>query len=413
MLTIRDLTRSLLWVFVFTAPWDTIALPYVGSVSRAAGLALSGAAILTIALEARVRKPDAVLVFAIAFALWNVLSVMWTISSERTFVVVVTVAQLVLSVVIIRQLVRTERQMQSMWAALCFGLFIPLMDLMNNFRLGAGLMQDPSRFTGFGLNADVTGFFLVLGVPIGWHLITHGRGLIRLIALIYVVAAPVGLLLTSTRGAFVAGLAALAIVPLTLYRQSWQSRVIAGGLLLAAILSAVILVPQDNWDRVLSTGTELKEGTLSGRRELWNAGWQAFPQRPLVGAGPGAFGQATEPFLRNYVSVSGVVSAHNVVLALLVEYGVIGFALFAGILAATIRASYRAPPPYGALCGVLVLTWLVGAMSINPEGLKFTWVLFGLISAQSGLTRAVDDSVVERRRGRVRVPADRLAVSSR
>jgi O-antigen ligase len=128
---------------------------------------------------------------------------------------------------------------------------------------------------------------------------------------------------------------------------------------------------------------------MSGRTELWNAGWQAFPARPLIGAGPGAFGQAVEPYLSTYFAASGVVSAHNVVIGMLVEYGVVGLALFAGILAAAIRTSLRAPSPYGALCGVLILTWIVGGMSGNPESLKFTWVLFGLISAQQGLTRAV------------------------
>jgi O-antigen ligase len=183
-------------------------------------------------------------------------------------------------------------------------------------------------------------------------------------------------------------------------------------LFLAGILAAVILVPQDNWDRVLSTTTEFKEGTMSGRTELWQAGWQAFPERPLIGAGPGAFGEAAGPYLESYAAASGVVSAHNVVIGMLVEYGVIGFALFAGMLAAAIRTSLRAPSPYAALCGVLILTWLVGGMSGNPEGLKFTWVLFGLISAQGGLTSAADDSLVERRRRRaVSASADRFATT--
>jgi O-antigen ligase len=396
-MTTRDVTRYLLWIFVFTAPWDTIALPYVGSVSRAAGLAVSGAALVTVALEGRLRKPDAVLVLAIAFAVWNVLSLMWTIAYATTYVVASTYVQLILSVVMIREFVRTEKQMQSMWAALCFGLFIPLIDLLNNFRLDAGTLQDRNRFTGFGFNADAIGLFLVLGVPIGWHLLIHGRGLVRFTALTYAVAAPLGLLLTATRGAFVAGFAAFAIVPLTLYRQSWRTRATAVGLLLVAALAAVIFVPQDNWDRVLSTGTEVKEGSMSGRTELWNAGWQAFPARPLIGAGPGAFGEAVAPYLQTYVAASGVVSAHNVMVGTLVEYGIIGLSLFVGIFAAAFRASVRAPYPYGALCGVLVLTWLVGGMSGNPEMLKFTWVLLGLISAQSGLVSA-DDSLVEKRR---------------
>ena len=53
---------------------------------------------------------------------------------------------------------------------------------------------------------------LTLGLPIAWHLLMHRRGIVRVAALIYLVTAPVGLLLTATRGAFVAGVAAVAIV---------------------------------------------------------------------------------------------------------------------------------------------------------------------------------------------------------
>ena len=80
----RNLTRYLLWAYVFTVPWDNFALPLVGTVSRAFGLAVVGATVLTIAAKGRVRRPDAVLGFAIAFAVWSVLSLLWTLSYEYT-----------------------------------------------------------------------------------------------------------------------------------------------------------------------------------------------------------------------------------------------------------------------------------------------------------------------------------------
>jgi hypothetical protein len=80
----RNLTRYLLWAYVFTVPWDNLALPLVGTLSRAFGLVVVGAAVLTIAAEGRVRKPDAVLGFAIAFSVWSALSLFWTLSYENT-----------------------------------------------------------------------------------------------------------------------------------------------------------------------------------------------------------------------------------------------------------------------------------------------------------------------------------------
>ena len=72
----------------------------------------------------------------------------------------------------------------------------------------------------------------------------HRRGIVRVAALIYFVTAPVGLLLTATRGAFVAGLAAYAIVPLTLPRQSLRSYALAGVLLILGTVSAALVVPR-------------------------------------------------------------------------------------------------------------------------------------------------------------------------
>jgi O-antigen ligase len=126
---------------------------------------------------------------------------------------------------------------------------------------------------------------------------------------------------------------------------------------------------------------------MSGRAELWNAGLQAFPQRPLLGAGAGAYGAAVDPYFSN----GGRLGSHNLAIGLLVEEGIIGLALFAALLGACAWTVFRSPPPYRALFGVLILTFLVAGMSNNPENLKFTWVLFGLISAQSGLARPVRD----------------------
>ena len=88
--------------------------------------------------------------------------------------------------------------------------------------------------------------------------------------------------------------------------------------------------------------------------------------------------------------------AHNMAIGLLVEEGIVGLVLFAGIFGACAWTIFRSPPPHGALWGVLLLTWLVGGMSGNPETVKFTWVLFGLVAAQSGLANTATGLVRQR-----------------
>jgi O-antigen ligase len=381
----RKLTGYLLWAFVFTTPWDNIPLPFVGTVSRAFGLAAVGAAILTTAMAGRFRKPDAVLAFAIAFSVWGALSLLWTISYRDTVPVVTTLGQLVVSVWMLRELVRTRRQIETLLTALCLGMFVPLTAVLNNFRLGAEIREGTSRFTGVSFNADTVGVMLVFGLPIAWHLFMHHRGIVRVASLIYLVIGPVGLLLTATRGAFVAAIAAAAIVPLTL-RSSLRSYSLAGVLLILGTLFAALLVPQANWERMLSTSSEITEGgTMSGRIDIWKAGLQTFPERPFLGAGPGTYGQAVAPY------IIGNVASHNTALGLLVERGIVGLILFAALLGACTWTILRSPPPHRALWGVLILAFLVGGITGDDSNWKITWVFFGLISAQSGLRRTVGD----------------------
>ncbi len=213
----------------------------------------------------------------------------------------------------------------------------------------------------------------------------HRRGIVRVVAVIYVVMAPVGLLLTATRGAFVAGVAACAIVPLTLPRQSLRSYALVGAMLILGTVSVALVVPRANWDRILGMTSEITEGgSMSGRTAIWNAGLQAFPQRPLLGAGLGAFGAAIEPYLRKKRSLPTTWR-----LGCSSKTGSSAWASLLALLGACAWTIFRSPPPHRALWGVLILTWLVGGLSGGPETVKFTWVLFGLVAAQSGLPRTV------------------------
>jgi len=279
--------------------------------------------------------------------------------------------------------------------ATCLGLFVPLLSILNNFRLGTTINRFESRFTGNGFNADQAALYLVLGFPIAWHLLMHRRGIMRVATLGYVVLAPVGLMLTGTRGAVVAGVAACAIVPVTLSRQSMRAYALVGVLLIAGGASATLVVPQANLDRIFGiTGEVTGGGSMSGRTDIWNAGLQSFSQRPLLGAGLGAAADAIEPYLRKKMP------AHNLTVGLLVEVGVVGLGLFAALIGSCAWTTYRSPPPYRALWGVVLLTWLVGGLSGGPEAVKFTWVLFGFIAAQSGLSRTVSETSLKKQTNR-------------
>jgi O-antigen ligase len=323
---------------------------------------------------------------SIAFSVWGTLSLFWTISFDTTIVAATTLVQFVASVWVIREFVRTREEIQPLLAATCFGLFVPLVSILNNFRLGATINRFESRFSGSGFNADQAGLYLVLGLPIAWHLIMNRRDLVRVAGVIYIVMAPVGLMLTATRGAVVAGIAACSIIPLTLPRQSLRTYALVGVMLILGTVSATMVVPRANLERILGITNEVTGGgSMSGRTDIWSAGLQAFPQRPLLGAGLGASGEAIQPYLHKKLP------AHNMALGMVIEVGIVGLGIFAALLGACAWTIFRSPAPHRALWGVILLTWLVAGLSGSPEAVKFTWVLFGLIAAQSGLARTVSN----------------------
>jgi O-antigen ligase len=134
---------------------------------------------------------------------------------------------------------------------------------------------------------------------------------------------------------------------------------------------------------------------MTGRSAIWRAGLQAFPDHEVIGAGAGAYGEAVQPYYHNTRNIF----AHNMFIGLLVEGGIVGFGIFAGLLGACAWTILRLRPPDRTLWSVVMLTWLVGNLSIGGEGTKLSWVLFGLLAAQNGQARTGDDtaSVKERR----------------
>src|SRR5262249_19838070 len=146
--------------------------------------------------------------------------------------------------------------------------------------------------------------------------------LFRWIARGYLLVGVVALGLTGSRGAMVASMTALLIVPLTLTKMSAGRKVAAVFILLAAGAAGLALVPESNLERLGSTGQEVEAGTLNGRLQIWVAGVHAFVERPGLGYGIGQF----EPAIIPWYGRARV--AHNSYLAVLVEEGAIGFAVW-------------------------------------------------------------------------------------
>jgi len=75
--------------------------------------------------------------------------------------------------------------------------------------------------------------------------------------------------------------------------------------------------------------------------------------------------------------------AHNTFLSIIVELGVVGFGIFACLLLMLIYAAIRLPVLGRSLWLVMLLTWALGASGMTWENTKPTWLIFGLLVADS------------------------------
>jgi O-antigen ligase len=392
---VHKLTFWLLCGFVFSLPWEfVVTIELMGSVTRLLGAAAIASGVLTLVVAGRLRRPDLILFLALTFTLLNVLSLLWTIDFPASLERVNTYGQLAGLVWLIWEFARTQEEQQSLLIAYCVGAYVSVADLLRNFVWGSGATG--LRYVALGFDPNDLGLMLGIGIPIAWYLFLNRRGIIRFLGAAYLPLAVPAILLTASRAAFLASIGALLIVPLTVSLRSIRSMVITAAVLLLASGTAALIVPEYNWNRVLTAGNELSGGgTMSGRVMIWAAGRRAFQDRPVLGAGAGAFMAAVEPMIgpRN--------APHNVFLAILVEQGIVGFFAFFALLAVCGWRAYRLPPLERKVWAVIGFVWLVGAMSLGWQYRKLTWLLFGLLAAQAVTAAAREHNLERREKGRV------------
>jgi O-antigen ligase len=151
------------------------------------------------------------------------------------------------------------------------------------------------------------------------------------------------------------------------------------------------LVPATSWSRLSTIGGELRSGTLNDRTLIWQTGWQVFGESPFRGVGAAAFAPAIEhslgmPFNAPSADEGAPATelvAHNSFLSVLVEQGVIGFALFVALLLAILRCALQLPILEKMFWISFFMIWVIGASTLTYEDRKLPWLLFAIVIAQA------------------------------
>jgi O-antigen ligase len=203
----------------------------------------------------------------------------------------------------------------------------------------------------------------------------------RLLALGYLPLGLFAVLLTASRGGFLAAVVALVGCGILMARTHLKG-VLAGILALPVLVGALwFTAPHETIERLATIPEQLQGGNLNQRWNIWTGGWNAFIHAPLFGTGAGSFVVAA--------GTNPLDTAHNTALSILVGGGLCAFFLAVAIVALAARSILETHGTLRVALAVALAVWIVTSLAATVEESRTTWLLLALIALAGRL--AVED----------------------
>ena len=384
--TLGKFAFAFLWLLVFAMPWeDAITIPGFGTCVRLIGMVAVGLGLFVIIEKGQVRRPAIGHVIMALFVVLAALSYLWSLYPEGTIVEVFSYVQLFAMVWLIWELAPGVHEQMRLMRAYVLGTFVSGIDTLYLFLSHQESVYQ--RYAGAKLDANDLGLIMALSIPMSYYLLIQNQGRMVWVYRIHLILAGTTILLTASRGATLATVMALAIVPLTQARLNGRQRVALLLTIVLLVVGALFFVPGTSWERLSTMPSEFEQGTFTGRTIIWKAGWEIFRAHPFFGIGVNSFRVIVSRVLTEPIRLGEpdpAPPAHNTFLSVLVEQGILGFAAFCGLLTA-LALSLRGMPPFPQRLWIVSLgVWVVGVSSLTWEMRKPTWFFFGLLMAQCG-----------------------------
>ena len=241
-------------------------------------------------------------------------------------------------------IVNAVRSRAQIWFYMVFFLALygshPVRGTVVNYLTGNTYFGRAAWYQGIFGNPNDLGALTLLQLSMAAALlITERKGLVRLGALFAILILPFTILVTQSRGVFVA---LVVFVIGAVWTHPKKVKILGTLFLLGGL--AVAFAPKGLWTRMeglryatsASTLGEVdSEGSAAQRWAIWQTGMRIAADYPITGVGLGAYRYANG----SLSDVLGNRDAHSTYLTLLAENGTIGLLLFLALVGATIAKS--------------------------------------------------------------------------
>jgi O-antigen ligase len=371
----RRVAWVLLLLFAFAVPWEyslDLGEP-LGNVARILGLLLLLAAVPAILQAGRVRIPGPVQWITMALYLWLCCTYFWTIDSAATLEKIRAYFQEMMVVWLVWEFAESPADLRNLLRAYVAGSCVLAALTLANFGSPEAFAAGQMRFAASGQDPNDVARFLDLGFPLAALLLTsESRWPARVLPLGYLPLGLFSVLLTASRGGFLAAVVALAGCCALLARGRGRSALAVTLVLPVGAAALWFAIPHEIFDRLATIPEQLHGGDLNQRLNIWLAGWHAFAHAPLFGTGAGTFVSAA--------GLAPIDTAHNTALSLLVGGGLCALFLAAGILALAVRAVLQMRGFLRLALATALLVWIVTSLVATVEESRTTWLLLAVIA---------------------------------
>lgn len=381
--------RQAYWLtiaFIFTVPWEAAIQVGAGSRgSRYLGLVAAAVWAVSVVLRGRIRRLDAFVKAYFIFLLWNGLTLLWSIVPGTSFSGFITYTQIFGMILILWDLIETEKQVEAALQVFVLGAYVSCASIVVNWITAPPTdFPEHQRINALGFQTDGIALICAMAIPAAWHLATGPSAPTRSKTMIavnfaYLPAAVFAIILTGTRGAAIASVPTFFFIIWTLRRSSSRRRMIAWTMLGLGVLSIMFFAPPEMVQRISGSVADVLEGdSLSGRRDIWADSLETFAEHPIAGVGLDSH-RASSAYDKE---------AHNTILSILVESGLVGFLAFGYIAIALLTRLLQldgwAAWYWRTQIGVLAL----GSLSLSLEDSKPIWILSTLAVVSAAAMRA-------------------------